>query len=78
MGGLDLTRRDSDPIRGPWHAYPGVPVRIWGSRLRVQGSGAPLRRPNSTVRILDISPFLVTWHPWSHPRGEVGCCSPRG
>jgi hypothetical protein len=52
MGGLDLTRRDPDPIQGTWYAYLGVPDRIRGSRLCVQGSDASSWRSGPTDCIL--------------------------
>jgi hypothetical protein len=52
MGGLDLIRRDPDPIQGTQHAYLGVPDHIRGSRLCVQGSSASLWRSSPTDCIL--------------------------
>jgi hypothetical protein len=52
MGGPDLTRRDPDPIQGTQHAYLGVPDRIRGSRLCIQGSGASSWRSGPTDCIL--------------------------
>jgi hypothetical protein len=52
MGGLDLIRRDLDPIQGTRHAYLGVPDHIRGSGLCVQGFGASLWRSSPTDCIL--------------------------
>jgi hypothetical protein len=52
MGGPDLTRRDPDHIQGTRHAYLGVPDRIRGSGLCVQGSGASSWRSGPTDCIL--------------------------
>jgi hypothetical protein len=52
MGGPNLTRRDPDPIQGTRHAYLGVPDRIRGSGLCVQGSGASSWRFGPTNCIL--------------------------
>jgi hypothetical protein len=52
MGGPDLTRRDPDPIQGTRHAYLGVPDRIRGSGLCIQGFGASSRRSGPTDCIL--------------------------
>jgi hypothetical protein len=52
MGGPVLTRRDPDPIQGTRHAYLGVPDRIRGSGLCVQGSGASSWRSGPTECIL--------------------------
>jgi hypothetical protein len=52
MGGLDLIRRDPDPIQGTRHAYLEVPDRIRGSGLCVQGSGASLWRSSPTDCVL--------------------------
>jgi hypothetical protein len=49
MGGPDLTLRDPDPIQGTRHAYLGVPDRIRGSRLCVQGSGASSSGPTDCI-----------------------------
>jgi hypothetical protein len=65
--GLDLTRRDLDPIQGTRHAYFGVLDRIGGPRWCAQGSGAFLWRSGP--------PFLATWCPLSRPHGGAGCCS---
>jgi hypothetical protein len=78
MGGSILTRRDPDPILGTRHAYLGVPDRIRGSGLCVQGSGASSGGPVQLIASWDISSFLATRRPWSHPRGGVGCCLSRG
>jgi hypothetical protein len=69
MGGPDLTRRDPDPIQGTRHAYLGVPDRIRGSRLCVQGYGASSWRSGPTDCILGHIIFsghvatleLATW-----------------
>jgi hypothetical protein len=78
MGGPDLTRRDPDPIQGTWHA-------TWESRTVFGGPGCAYTGPalprGGLVQLIapwDISSFLVTWRPLGHPRGGVGCCSPRG
>jgi hypothetical protein len=52
MGGPVLTRRDPDPIQGTQHAYLGVPDRIRGSGLCIQGSGASSWRSGPTDCIL--------------------------
>jgi hypothetical protein len=52
MGGPDLTWRDPDPIQGTRHAYLGVPDRIRGSGLCVQGSGGSSWRSGPTDCIL--------------------------
>jgi hypothetical protein len=52
MGGPVLTRRDPDPIQGTQHAYLGVPDRIRGFGLCVQGSGASSWRSGTTDGIL--------------------------
>jgi hypothetical protein len=52
MGGPNLTRRDPDPIQGTRHAYLGVPDRIRGFGLCVQGSGASSWRSGPTDCIL--------------------------
>jgi hypothetical protein len=57
MGGLDLTRRDPDPIQGTQHVYLGVPNRIRGSELCVQGFGASSSRSSPTDCILGYIVF---------------------
>jgi hypothetical protein len=52
MGGPDLTWRDPDPIQGVRHAYLGVPDRIQGFGLCVQGSDASSWRSGPTDCIL--------------------------
>jgi hypothetical protein len=76
MGGPNLARRDPDLIQGTRHAYLGVPDHIWGSRLCIQGSGAPSRRSDPTDTSWDLPSILATWCPLSRPHGGVGCCSP--
>jgi hypothetical protein len=58
MGGPVLTRRDPDPIQGTQHAYLGVPDRIRGSELCVQGSGASSWRSGPTDCILGYIIFF--------------------
>jgi hypothetical protein len=59
-----LTWESQTVFGGPGYAYRG-PV-------------LPRGGPVQLIAPWDISTFLVTWRPWSHPRGGVGCCSPCG
>jgi hypothetical protein len=63
----------------------GPGTLTWESRTVFGGPGCAYRGPvlprGGPVQLIapwDISSFLATWHPWSRPRGGVGCCSPRG
>jgi hypothetical protein len=61
VGGLDLTQRGPDPIRGVRPTHLGVSDRTWRSGLCVQGSGAILRRSVPTGGILEyITPSVHT------------------
>jgi hypothetical protein len=66
MGGSDLTRRDPDPIQGTQHAYLGVPDRIRGSGLCVQGSDASSWRsgpPDCILGYIIFSSHVVPLEP---------------
>jgi hypothetical protein len=64
-----LIRRDPDTVQGTRHAYLGVPDRIRGSGLCVQGSGASSWRSGPADCILGYIIFpshvaaleLPTW-----------------
>jgi hypothetical protein len=77
VSGLDPTQRGLEPILGvrfvPWRSWtlPGGPVCIYSGPTLSHGGPGPLFIPWS------ISSSLATWRPRSHPRGGVGCCSPR-
>ena len=64
VSGPDPTQRGPEPILGVRFA----PVEVLDLT----------RRSGPTDTSWDVSSFLATWCPLSHPRGRVGCCSPCG
>jgi hypothetical protein len=72
-------------LKGIWTPSKGLGMLTWESRaviggfeLCVQGSGAPSWWSGSTDISWDVSSFLATWYPLSHPHGGVGCYSSCG
>jgi hypothetical protein len=77
VSGPNPTQRGPGPIRG----VRLVPVEVLELTQRsgpyIQGSGTSHGGPDLLLIPWRISTFLVTWRPWSCPRGGVGRCSPR-
>jgi hypothetical protein len=76
-GGLDPTQRGPGPIPG----VRSVPAEVLDLARRsgpdMQGFDTFPWGSGPTVDTLEDIVFPATWRPWSRPRGEVMCCSPR-